>query len=104
MQEWRYSFIHSRNYMEVNGHFHDPAALPRWDVVDGTHWIGIRVGHSPIEHCGGEKNISPCRESNHNSSISQPIAKSLYPLRYLGSSLGEQKFLYLYVTFMVRRL
>lgn len=94
----------SRHLMEVNGQFHYPAALPSWNIVLGTHWIGIWVGHRARLNTVEERKItSPCRESNHDSSISQPLAQYLYPLRYPGPSLGEQKFLLLYVTFVVRR-
>jgi len=33
-----------RHYMEVNGQFHAPAALPPGKVPPGTHWIGGWVG------------------------------------------------------------
>jgi hypothetical protein len=61
--------------MEVNGQFHDPAALPPWDVVLGTDWIGIRVGHRARLNTVEERKITNlCRESNHDSSISEPLA------------------------------
>jgi hypothetical protein len=87
--EWWYNSMHSwpRHQMEVSDQLHVPATLPPEERAPDTHWMGGWVGSIAILDVVVKREIpSPCRESNPNTLIVQPVAQSLYRLSYHGSS------------------
>jgi hypothetical protein len=72
MGEWRYSSTHITSRL---GH------LITGETAPGTHWIGLWVGRSRSGYFR-EDNSCTCPESNHDMSIVQPAAQSLYRLSY----------------------
>jgi hypothetical protein len=61
--------------MEVSGHLHAPAALPR-ERAPGTHWIGGWVCSRAVLDAVVKRKIpSLRRESNPRTPIVQPVAQ-----------------------------
>jgi hypothetical protein len=69
--------------MEVSGQLPHCGNIPRHHCIGG--WICPRADIDVV----WKKKISlPCRESNPDSSVAQPVAWSLYRLNYTGNGIG----------------
>jgi hypothetical protein len=55
--------------MDVSGQLHDPAALPPWETVPGTHWIGGLVGPRTVLDAVVKSNSESRLESNPRTQI-----------------------------------
>jgi hypothetical protein len=66
---------------DVCGQLHAPVILMTGEGTPGIHWIGgwvgLRADLAPLEKGTFS---SPCQEFKPNSSVVQPMAKSLYRL------------------------
>jgi hypothetical protein len=62
-----------RYWMDVSGYFHFHAPLLPEERAIGIHWIGEWLGHrAAVEK---RNKFWPCRKSNPNSSVFQPLAR-----------------------------
>jgi hypothetical protein len=60
-----------------------PVRYTRWERDPFTHWIRGWVGFRGGLDAAEKRRIScPCRESNYDSSIIQPVALPLYQMSY----------------------
>jgi hypothetical protein len=62
--------------MGVSGQRHAPATLYPGERTPGTHWIGGWVGLRDGLNAGARRKIlCPCRESNLDHPIVQPVVR-----------------------------